>query len=585
MATIDETSSAVGVRWDLSVLLADVAAARAAMVDAAARAEELSHSAAGIAELDPAGLRALLDRASELSALRYLLDEEWGYAALRLLADASDLEARDLVTESEPFVTAARDALRAVELAAGAGTPSALAPEVGPYRFWLDHQASLAQRRLAPEAEQAFAARAPTAATAWGKLSQELLTTASVPFDAGAGERPHGVVELRLLRYHADRDVRRRAAETLRGVYEARLGVEAACLDAVVADRLTEDRLRGRPDPMEATLAVDGVPRAAVDGLLAAVEGRTDVLERWLERKRTALGAEGIEPFDRHAPVGDVPVVTWQDAVEACRTVVEEISKPLAPLARGVFEGGRVDAERRPGKDGGIFCAPFAGGGAFLFLSYLDTPTGALFLGHELGHAVHFERAVAAGVPWLALIEPGSAAFFEVPSTFTELTLAEHLHAALGGEHGKAALRLALDGMFTLVFHVSVATRFEQAICAMRAEGQALTPERLDALWQDCERAMYGDSIDRLGFLHYPHTLVARFYGYQYAYATLSALALAMVRREDPERFAAGYLAMLDATGSGPPAQLLARCGLDVDDPGLWSRSLAELDRLAELAW
>ena len=40
------------------------------------------------------------------------------------------------------------------------------------------------------------------------------------------------------------------------------------------------------------------------------------------------------------------------------------------------------------------------------------------------------------------------------------------------------------------------------------------------------------------------------------------------------------YVAMLEATGTGTPAQLLARCGLDVDDPDVWHQSLAELDRL-----
>ena len=45
------------------------------------------------------------------------------------------------------------------------------------------------------------------------------------------------------------------------------------------------------------------------------------------------------------------------------------------------------------------------------------------------------------------------------------------------------------------------------------------------------------------------------------------------------------YVAMLEATGTGTPAQLLAMCGLDVGDPDVWQQSLAELDRLCELAW
>jgi oligoendopeptidase F len=65
----------------------------------------------------------------------------------------------------------------------------------------------------------------------------------------------------------------------------------------------------------------------------------------------------------------------------------------------------------------------------------------------------------------------------------------------------------------------------------------------------------------------------------------LAALRLLARRRDDPARFGADYVAMLDATGTGTPAELLARCGLDVGASDVWERGLAELDRLCELAW
>ena len=45
------------------------------------------------------------------------------------------------------------------------------------------------------------------------------------------------------------------------------------------------------------------------------------------------------------------------------------------------------------------------------------------------------------------------------------------------------------------------------------------------------------------------------------------------------------YVAMLEATGTGTPAELLAGCGLDVGNPDVWEQSLSELERLCELAW
>jgi len=579
-----ERPSAAGVRWDLSRIFVDVAAARVALADAVGRAAALEARATDFERLDPAGLRDLLDEANALAELRDVLHEEWGYGALRLAADVSDAEARDLVAESEKGLATVRDGLRAVALGVGARPSLAGLPELAPYRHWLEHQATLAARRLDTAAEKAFAARAPSASTAWGRLSQEILTAASVPFDSGTGEQPHGRVELRLLRYHADRDVRKRAAAALLGIYEASLPVAAACLDAVVADRLGEDRLRGREDPMAATLVVDEVAPATVERLLTAVESRTDILARWFERKKLALGVERIESYDRFAPAGNVPSLSWPDAVNACCAVFDELSTTLGDVARGVFDVRAVDAERRPGKDGGIFCAPLPSGyGTYVFLSYLESGAPSN-LAHELGHAVHFELANKKR-PWLATIEPDSTAFFEIPSTFAQLATAERLCTTIGGEGGKALMRGALEDVYTLVFSSAVMTRFEQEACARRASGQALTPERIGEIWLAREQAVFGRLAERLGIMHPPHVFVARFYGYQYVYATLAALGLAARRRADPERFARDYVAMLEATGTGSPAQLLARCGLDVEDPDIWQQGLSELDRLSELAW
>ncbi|MDH5333997.1 MAG: M3 family metallopeptidase [Thermoleophilia bacterium] len=581
-----EPSSAAGVRWDLSRAFADTAAARTALGRARTLAAELAGQAPAAAELEPAVLRELLDRVSELVELRDALDPEFGYPGLRLLADLSDGEARDLIAECEAGLEPVHEALRTVQRSVGARPELARSTELGPYRYWAEHQAARASERLGAEAETAYAARTPTASSAWGRLSQEILTAASVEFDAGEGPRPHGVVELRLLGHHESRDVRRSAQEALRGVYREHAAVSAACLDAVIADRVAEDRLRGRADPMAATLAVDGVDRATVERVLTAAEERAGILAGWYERKRRALGADVIEPYDRFGPAGvDGPAVTWERAAAAASEAFDELSTGLGGLVREVIVARGVDAERRPRKDGGIFCASLPEGyGTYVFLSYLDSAKGATDLAHELGHAAHDEVAKRA-LPWLVLVEPASAAFFEVPSTLGEIVVAEHLADTIGGEPGKALLRSALEGLMSLLYEAAVLTRFEQDACARRASGQVLTPERLEELWWARDVAVNGRLAEPLGLMSWSHPYQARFYGYQYTYAILAALCLARSRREQPDGFGVAYRAMLEATGTGPPAELLARCGLDVTRPSLWHDGFDELERLCDLAW
>ena len=112
-----QQSSAAGVRWDLSLLVADAATARAMLADSVVRSAALEARVAEIDALDPASLRDLLDGASSLAGHREVFHDDYGYAALRLLADTSDTEARDLVAESEDALATVRDGLRVNGLA------------------------------------------------------------------------------------------------------------------------------------------------------------------------------------------------------------------------------------------------------------------------------------------------------------------------------------------------------------------------------------------------------------------------------------------------------------------------------------
>jgi oligoendopeptidase F len=197
---------------------------------------------------------------------------------------------------------------------------------------------------------------------------------------------------------------------------------------------------------------------------------------------------------------------------------------------------------------------------------------------------VHFETAKRR-LPWLVAVEPASAAFFEVPSTLSELVVMEQLATSVGGDEGKALLRAGLESSMGLLYDAAVLTRFELDACAARASGQALTAERVEQLWRHRDEAVNGRLAEPLGVMHWPHPYQSRFYGYQYTYATLAALCLSSVRRDDPVGFGRDYVAMLESTGMGTPAQLLERCGLDVDRSDVWQRGFDELERLCELAW
>jgi oligoendopeptidase F len=146
-----------------------------------------------------------------------------------------------------------------------------------------------------------------------------------------------------------------------------------------------------------------------------------------------------------------------------------------------------------------------------------------------------------------------------------------------------------LEDAFATVFRQVVMTRFEQRLHAARRSEGELAVARVNALWLEANRPMFGDAVrlrDDYGWwwLYIPHFVHSPFYCYAYAFGEL--LVLALVQRYDDEGagFAPRYLEMLEAGGSQPPREVVARTGLEIADPGFWGRGLTLLEGLVAQA-
>src|SRR5262249_22266045 len=180
-----------------------------------------------------------------------------------------------------------------------------------PYRYYLTRRRAERWHALDGPAEAAFAARGDAASSAWRRLYDDTMTAIEVPFDAGDGVEPHSLEALRALLRHPDRDVRLRADAAEPAARTGVADVAAACLEAVIGDRLGEDRLRGHDGPMGATLFTDQLQPAAVEALLTAIERRAAIPRAWYVRKAAALGIAESLAADRLVPVGASPTVPW----------------------------------------------------------------------------------------------------------------------------------------------------------------------------------------------------------------------------------------------------------------------------------
>jgi oligoendopeptidase F len=326
---------------------------------------------------------------------------------------------------------------------------------------------------------------------------------------------------------------------------------------------------------------IDG---ATVGALMQACEGGAQLVPRYYRLKARLLGLERLYDYDRYAPL---PVAAGERSFSDARRIVldayRDFSPQMSEIAELFFERRWIDAELRPGKRGGAFSASTVPSvHPYVLLNYTGNLRDVMTVAHELGHGVHQYLARDRG-----LFEQDSPlTTAETASVFGEMLVFRRLLA----EEKDPAIRLALvcgklEDAFATVFRQVVMTRFEEALHATRRSEGELATERINELWLEANRPMFGDAVELtedygVWWMYIPHFVHSPFYCYAYAFGEL--LVLALLRRYDAEgaAFVPRYLDLLRAGGSDEPPVLLARLGVDITDPDFWRGGLGVLEEL-----
>ncbi len=580
-----------GVRWDLSTIVHDAAAARSLLDDTLRAADGFAERYRGrVAHLDAGELGEAL---ASLAEMTNAVGRVGSYVGLRRSVDVNDDEARDLEAVVEQGGVRLSNTLRFFELdwiALDDAVAERLlaAPEVAADRH---HLASLRRYRphtLSEPEERMLAERAPAAVSAWQNLFEQTVANVKASYDDGSGPRDHTIDELLAYVHDPRRELRLGALDTVYGALEPLTPVLAHCYDSLVADRLVQDRLRGYAGPMHSRHLDNELDPEAVEAMMVAIEGRYGLAQRWFRRKAELLGLDRLHLADQYAPLGEGRTVAYDESRDAVRAAFEGFSPRIAEVSERFFLERRVDAEPRPGKRGGAFCASVAQDASpFILLNYTDRLRDVMTMAHELGHGMHFALAAERQT---ALSSHAPLALCEVPSTFAELVVFDRLMETEEDAATRAALvRSELESGFATVFRQTMMARYEQDAYALRAGGQTITPDRLSDFWIARNRQYYGDSMElpegyRVGWSYIPHFINTRFYTYAYAFAHLASLVLYAAYREDPAGFVDPYLEFLSTGGAAAPADQLALLGVDLRDAATWDRGLDEMERLLDLA-
>ena len=483
----DRTTGAEAVTWDLSDLYASPG--DPALERDLEEADRLADGLAGeyrgkIAALTADGLAGLLRR---YEALLDLAGRVGTFAYLGWSTRTGGARPRRAAAEGQRARLAA--APEAAVPGAGVGARSrggarALmdSPPLASWRHWLE-VARMYRPYLLPEGEEkVLAEKAVTGRGAWVRYFDEVESGARYELD---GEPlTQSAILTRL--YAPDRELRRRAAAAFTAGLRAQTHTTTFVFNTVLADKASDDRMRGYPSWIASRNLDNQVDDGTVEALVQAVTGRYDIVQRYYRLKRRLLGLDELADYDRYAPIstagGDGAGegghrYPWREARERVLAAYHAFHPRMAEIATRFFEERWIDAAVRPGKRGGAFShGAVPSVHPYVLLNYEGHARDVATLAHELGHGVHQWLARDRGV----LLADTPLTTAETASVFGEMLVFQDMLAAERDPRARLDLLVRkIEDSFATVFRQVAMNRFEDAAHRARREEGELTRRAL----------------------------------------------------------------------------------------------------------
>ncbi|MHB9110379.1 MAG: M3 family oligoendopeptidase [Armatimonadota bacterium] len=465
-------------------------------------------------------------------------------------------------------------------------------PVTAGYRHYLEHARVERPHRLSEPEEQILMEKSTTGREAFSRLFDE--TIGAMTFTMTVNGETQTMTESEILSkmHNPVREVRAAAADGITNGLMERGRTFTFITNTLAYDKAVNDRLTHFDHPEAARHLADEVDTETVHTMIDACATHFGTVARYYRLKREILGYDTLYHYDRYAPIlPDEETVSWETARETVENAYADFAPEAGEMIRRFFNESWIDAEVRPGKRGGAFCAGIAPDWhPYVLMNFLGKKRDVMTLAHELGHGVH--DLFAGGQHFLEYYPSLAAA--ETASVFGEMLTFNRLLADTQEPRAKLSLLTGkIEDIFATVFRQTTMYRFEQNLhAARRAQGE-LTDAQISEVWQRNVQAMFGDSVElgeghRIWWMYIPHFIHTPFYVYAYAFGQLMVMALYARYQQEGAAFVPHYLDVLRAGGSKRPAQIMADAGIDISRREFWEAGLQMIDDLvaeAEALW
>lgn len=427
--------------------------------------------------------------------------------------------------------------------------------------------------------------------TAWSRIYDTVVSIMTIPFTDKDGKTTEFSVGQAMNRMYADPDpaVRRQLFENWEKAWAKYAPIFADILNHLSGFRLTLQKLHQRKDFLEEPLEYNRMSKKTLDAMWTAVARNKQPFIDFLNEKAKIFGMEKLGWQDVEAPVafGDYepPRFTFD---EACDFIIDSFASfgpKLASFAKHALENRWVEAEDRPNKRPGGYCAELPEfGESRIFTTFTGSSTDVSTLAHELGHAFH--SYVMRDLPSLNRNYAMNVA--ETASTFAETIVSNAaLKRARTKEEKLSLLNAKLENATAMFLNIHARYLFETSFYKERSKG-IVSLGRLNELMLSAQKEAFGDCLS----VYHPYFWCSKlhffiddipFYNFPYTFGYLFSLGIYAEYLKNPVGFEERYMALLRDTGSMVVEDLAAKhLNIDLTKTDFWEEGIKLMKKDAE---
>ncbi len=419
----------------------------------------------------------------------------------------------------------------------------------------------------------------------WGNMYNELVSTIRVPFKENGKVNVYSAGQAEnKMSGETDPKKRDEMLDIWEKTWKDKDHLFATTLNHLAGYRLEDQKAHGIEDFMEPPLEYNRMKAETLDTMWETISKNKGKIVDYFERKAKLLDLDKLSWLDVTASVnlGDFQAkeYTFTEAAEFIIKHFESFSPKMAELSQKAFDEQWIEAEDRPGKRPGGYCANLPESEqSRIFMTFSGTSDNVSTLAHELGHAFH--SSVLRDLPLLNQRYAMNVA--ETASTFAELVVSDATIDHAASEVEKITLldeKVARSA--TMMMNIHARYIFEKSFYEERLEG-IVTAERLSELMLAAQKEAYEEALETYhpmfwaAKLHFFNTGVP-FYNFPYTFGYFFSLGVYARALEADASFEDEYIALLRDTASMTTEDLAQKhLNVDLTQPDFWQDAIDQV--------